>query len=299
VKSDKDLALKLFYALSAETRSDGKNFRPFLDAQCLNDGEEWETGFLNGLEHSAVILMLISEDGIKGIEGADKWQDNVLLEYEYALEKHEKGTAIMLPLVVGKYVDGGLYKPFGAFGVTQYPDAKHFSAKSTRNIRETMEQLFKIQGLKTDPASFGDKMKEITGKIEEGLKKFNRLGEPKAAETYEDKYVSSWTIPDVHKWLKDSGLAEYGDKFKENAIDGSMLLSLDEDTIQKELGVSKKLHLLKITKYIDEQKEVEAAATDLGDEEEEEAEEGGDEEGGDGGDGDGDGDGDGGDEGEE
>jgi len=129
VKTEKDLATKLFYALSAEARSDGKNFRPFLDAQCLNDGEDWEIGFLNGLENSAVMILLISEDGIKGIEGADKWQDNVLLEYEYAIEKNEKGTALLLPMLIGKYVDGGLFKPFNAFGTSQYPDAKHFSQK--------------------------------------------------------------------------------------------------------------------------------------------------------------------------
>jgi len=173
VKSDKDLAQKLFYAISAETKDDGEAFCPFLDVECLNDGEEWEAGFLNGLSSAAVILCLVSEDGIKGIENAHQWQDNVLLEYEFALDKHEKDTAFLLPLMVGKNVDGGLYKPFGTFGVSQYADAKHASPKSTRgSVRGTMETLFKIQGVKTDPNSLGDRVRDITEKVSEVLKKW-------------------------------------------------------------------------------------------------------------------------------
>jgi len=272
VRTDKDLAIKLFYALSAETKEDGKAIRPFLDAECLNDGEEWEAGFLNGLEHAAVILLLISEDGIKGIEGAHERQDNVLLEYEYALDKHAKETAVLLPLVVGKTVEGGLYKPFGGFGVSQYSENKHASAKSTgTSVRATMETLFKIQGLKTDPGAFGDRIKDIVGKIEDALKKFNRMGEKKEEETYKDKWTSTWTVKDVQSYLKDAGLEEFSAKFKENAVDGTLFMALDEKMLTEELGVTKKLHVLKVLKYIEEQK---AAEAEEDDEEEEDDDEG-------------------------
>jgi hypothetical protein len=271
VRTDKDLAVKLFYALSAETKEDGKAIRPFLDVECLNDGEEWEAGFLNGLESAAVMLLLISEDGIKGIEGAHERQDNVLLEYEYALDKHGKETAVLLPLVVGKTVEGGLYKPFGAFGVSQYSDQKHASGKSTgTSVRATMEQLFKIQGLKTDPNAFGDRIKDITGKIDEALKKFGRMGEKKEEETYQDKWTSTWTVKDVQSYLKDAGLEEFQAKFKENAVDGTLFMALDEKMLTEELGVTKKLHVLKILKYIEEQKKAEAEEED---EEEDDGEE--------------------------
>jgi len=272
VRTDRDLATKLFYALSAETKEDGKAVRPFLDAVCLNDGEEWEAGFLNGLEKSAVILLLISEDGIKGIEGAHTYQDNVLLEYEYALDKHEKGTAVLLPLVVGKNVDGGLYKAFSAFGVSQYSEAKHASPKSTKSVRETMEKLFKIQGLKTNPDAFGDRISDIVGKISEALKKYGRMGEAKTEETFADKWASTWTVKDVQAYLKDAGLEEFAPKFKENAVDGTLFLQLDEKMLTEELGITKKLHVLKLLKYIEECKAGEAEAED------DEDEEGGDEE---------------------
>jgi len=289
VRTDKDLAIKLFYALSAEIKEDGKAYRPFLDAECLNDGEEWETGFLNGLKTAAVILLIISEDGIKGIEGAHNYQDNVLLEYEYALDKQDKGEAVILPLMVGKNVDGGLYKPFGAFGVSQYNEGKHKSGKSTReSIRATMETLFKIQGLKTDPNSLGDRIKDICAKTSDVLKQYKRMGDAKTTETHNDKWVSEWTVKDVLAWLKEAGLEEFSDKFKENAVDGTTLMALDEETLNKELGVTKKLHVIKILKYIEKQKEDEQEADfDADDEEDDDGEddgEGGDdgEEGGDG-----------------
>jgi len=220
---------------------------------------------LNGLQSAAVILCLVSEDGIKGIENAQQWQDNVLLEYEYALDKHEKDTAVLLPLMVGKNVDGGLYKPFGVFGVSQYSDAKHASPKTTRgSVRGTMETFFKIQGIKTDPNSLSDRVRDVAEKVSEVLKRYGRLEEAKA------DYVSDWTVKDVQTWLKEENLEEYAPKFKENSVDGTMLLSLDEKMLTEELGITKKLIVMKIMKFIASSKE---------EEEDDEEEDGEDEDG--------------------
>jgi len=86
VKTEKDLAEKLFLALSLETKSDGKPIIPFLDAVCLNDGEDWEVGFLNGLEHAALLILLISEGGIEGIRGADKGRTTFYLNMSMLLQ---------------------------------------------------------------------------------------------------------------------------------------------------------------------------------------------------------------------
>jgi len=255
------LALKFFYALPSETRADGSPIRPFLDVECLNDGEEWEAGFLNGLESAAQLLLLISEDGIKGIEGAHEHQDNVLLEYEYALEKHEKGQAMILPLMVGKVVEGGLYKPFGAFGVSQYSELKHHSDKSDKSIRGTMEKLFKIQGLKTNPDSFQEKIRDVVKKTDEAVRTLGRMGEAKHAVTFKDKPASEWKVEDVQDWLKNVGLEEFLSNFKENAVDGSTLVDLTEEDLTKELKVTKKLHLQKIMKFITKLKEDETASS--------------------------------------
>jgi len=240
-----------------------------LDVECLNDGEEWEAGFLNGLSSAAVILCLVSEDGIKGIENAHQWQDNVLLEYEYALDKHEKDTAFLLPLMVGKNVDGGLYKPFGAFGVSQYSDAKHASPKSTRgSVRGTMETLFKIQGVKTDPNSLSDRVRDVTEKVAEVLKKMGRLEEAR------EEYVSDWTVKDVQSYLKEEGLEAYAPKFKENSVDGRTFLDLDEKMLTGALGIDKPIIVMKLLKFIETTKAEEAEEEDdeeEGDEEEEES----------------------------
>jgi len=255
------LALKLFLSLSAEKKSDGREIIPYLDQQCLNDGEDWELGFLYGLQGAAVCLLVISDDGLKRIEGADGYQDNVLLEYEKALEKMEHDEVIVLPLLIGKTVDGGLYKKFSNFPGTQYPEKKHASAKSTTDstIRETMQKLFKLQGIAVNPDSYQDKIKDILSKIDEALKKFDRLGDVKEVTTWQDKYTSDWTLADVQQWLKDSGFAEYKKDFKENAIDGKMLLSLDEKTLQEDLKVTKRLHLLKFKTEIEGLKAAEEA----------------------------------------
>jgi len=246
VRTDKDFAIKLFYALSSETRDDGKAYRPFLDIECLNDGEEWEAGFLHGLESAAVILLLISEDALKGIESAHQHQDNVLLEYEFALEKHKKGQAVILPLLVGKNLDGGLYKPFGAFGLSNYSEQKHASSRALLpSIRGTMEELFKIQGIQTSPDALRDRVKDITAKVSDVLHKFGRI------ESKQDHHtdVKSWTNKEVLQWLKDSNLTAYEKAFSENAIDGAMLLGLSADELG-ELGITNKFHLKKIQALI-------------------------------------------------
>jgi len=281
------LALKLFLALSAEKKADDRFVVPYLDQQCLNDGEDWELGFLYGLQGAAVCLLLISDDGLKRIEKADEYQDNVLLEYEKALEKMDAEDMIVLPLLIGKTVDGGLYKKFSNFPGTQYPEKKHASAKSTTdlNVRETMQKLFKLQGIAVNPEAFQDKMKDIISKIDEALKKFDRLGDVKEVTTWQDKYASDWTIADIQKWLKDSGFAEYKDAFKENAIDGKMLLSLDEKTLSEDLKVTKRLHLLKFKSEIEALKTAEAADDEEEDDEDDDDEgdddDGGDDDGGD------------------
>jgi hypothetical protein len=37
-----------------------KTFVCFLDVKCLNDGQNWEKGFIHGLQHSQVIVPLVS-----------------------------------------------------------------------------------------------------------------------------------------------------------------------------------------------------------------------------------------------
>jgi hypothetical protein len=50
--------------------------------------------------------------------------------------------------------------------------------------------------------------------------------------------VGGWTVDDVTQWLKKIGLQDYEQTFRDNAIDGTELLTLDTQTISEDLGIS-------------------------------------------------------------
>lgn len=116
----------------------------FLDANCLPPGLPWQDGFLTALNHSKVIVLVISVEGLQGIRRADEIEDNVLLEYEYTLKLMKERKVRVLPVLLANS-DG---RPFNQFNVDIYPSKKHISRLSVASgtIRETMRELFQLQG---------------------------------------------------------------------------------------------------------------------------------------------------------
>jgi len=251
VRSDADLAQKVFLSLSNQKRADGRPLTVFLDKYCLNDGEDWETGFLNGLENAALLVLLISEAGISGIVNANQWQDNVLLEYEYALEKNEKGQAAILPLLVGE-VKGATFTAFTAFNTSKYPDEVHKSAKSSKNIRATMTALFTLQGIGLNPGDFEEKVPHLVKAANKSLAMLSRLGPPQ--EEKFDVNKCKLSVEDVSNKLKEWALDDFIPTFKKNAVDGPLLVSLKEEEFEKDLGVESRLIRRKLMQKIDELK---------------------------------------------
>jgi hypothetical protein len=153
---DKDVAEKLYYAL----KSEGSVM--FWDKACLKDGAGWEDGFVQGLQKSSKFVALISEKGLDGIiDNAATSQDNVLKEYELAVDKLEVDSKYIVPVLVGEYVrvDGAdMLKKFNGFcglkgkdgELRKWPD-KYSTTCKTRTIKQTMEKLFSIQGIHLDP----------------------------------------------------------------------------------------------------------------------------------------------------
>jgi len=169
VATEKDLSLKIFYALSLQKKTNGEALKVFLDRQCLPDGEDYEIQFVTAIKTSPVIILLISEAGISNIQNADQWQDNVLLEYELALAQYESENAVLLPLLVPtvRVIEGETFiSKFKKFGTDQYPDAPHISPKSGKNIRATMKKLFGLQGIHVDV----DNLEATLPLIEEQIK---------------------------------------------------------------------------------------------------------------------------------
>jgi len=261
VVANADTAQALFLTLSAIERSDGKRVQPYLDRYCLEEGRPWEEGFLVGISNAALIILLISEAALEGIKGADKWQDNVLLEYEFALDKFSKNEATIFPVYLGSKVTGPtgkevLWKDFSAYSTDVYPDAPH--KKSGINVRTTMQTLFKIQGLQVTKADQLPSQKNLLKKKLEGaLALLKRLGPKKEkvpTPTYATKPVGTWTVDDVKAWCLGSGLKDYEATFTENAVDGSTLLTLTEKDLKTDLKVTKPLIIRKILNTIKEAK---------------------------------------------
>jgi hypothetical protein len=141
----------------------------FWDKECLEDGAPWEECFKEGLKKSRKVITLISEKALGGFcDKALTGQDNVLMEWELAVDKLEAGESeYIVPVLVGEYIslaDGSkALKKFGAFcGVAgkPWPDKLSTTCK-TRTIKQTMQKLFQIQGIHLDPERISTASKDI------------------------------------------------------------------------------------------------------------------------------------------
>jgi hypothetical protein len=132
------------------------SYSVFLDRHCLNFGEDWEAGFLNGMRGVRLVILLVSEGAIEGIKMAHEGPDNVLLEFEMALALQRSGQAAVIPILLGKHVLDAhgvkMYAPFSNFDLSSFADAPpNHRRASARSVRATMGELYRLQGLKIDP----------------------------------------------------------------------------------------------------------------------------------------------------
>ena len=114
------------------------------------------------------------------MQQAHEHEDNVLLEYEYALEARRAGKLSILPLLV-QNEDRSRFK---AFDTSVFPDAKHNCKWSiaTTTVRETMQELFALNGVhiaRDDDCV--DKLPRIMEMLQDALGKHNVL--PAAAKS--------------------------------------------------------------------------------------------------------------------
>lgn len=173
VATDASAAETLAFALEAAAPPHGVQGPPtaFRDKNYLQEGEGWELGFVHCLRSSACVVLVISEMALQGVQSADKRADNVLLEYEVAMELAESGRCVLFPVLMGRVVEvqgqGKLYKSFSEFDVSVYPDAPHAHAKSnrTRSVRAIMADLFKLQGRFVQPDQIASVAGEAAAKM--------------------------------------------------------------------------------------------------------------------------------------
>eukprot|EP01046_Picozoa_sp_COSAG06_P004600 COSAG06_NODE_194_length_20530_cov_9.861583_9_plen_495_part_00 len=188
VASDRELARRLHDSLSARTiEATGQKLRVYLDATRLEDGQRWDTGFMEGLSKSWVFVPIVSVGCVQpmmGLSEADDWCDNVLLEWTAALELHQRGAIkAVLPLLSGQ--DNFFSDAQAAFGgvpalpatvsaTTMEQVAMHLrehtddgsieglrelvqqaTGEPEPTIRNTVNALLKFQGIKVSASGAG------------------------------------------------------------------------------------------------------------------------------------------------
>ncbi|KAI8612443.1 hypothetical protein BC830DRAFT_1124704 [Chytriomyces sp. MP71] len=144
--------------------------RCFLDKQNLKAGSEYTKQFLEGLNGSCLFLPLVSEQCMRSMMGIQEgWNDSVVCEWQTALKLMEKEEIAIVPLLVGSIVTAegaSAYRRFNGFALTnQLPESHIANAPSTLNVRETVSQLFKLQGIFINPMDVVDKLGAIQSRF--------------------------------------------------------------------------------------------------------------------------------------
>eukprot|EP00026_Physarum_polycephalum_P001582 Phypoly_transcript_01584.p1 GENE.Phypoly_transcript_01584~~Phypoly_transcript_01584.p1 ORF type:complete len:957 (+),score=134.40 Phypoly_transcript_01584:242-3112(+) len=115
--------VELVYWRLASQKLYGSDLRVFWDKMCLNDGCDWEDGFLHGITSSSVIILLMSNKAMEAVcSNAAISQDNMLLEFECALLLKIKMDKPVIPVFVG---DKGQNGKFVAFRFPTLPNTPH------------------------------------------------------------------------------------------------------------------------------------------------------------------------------
>ncbi|KAJ3083592.1 hypothetical protein HDU99_008300 [Rhizoclosmatium hyalinum] len=146
VATEKKLARNLFYVLSTQRQKVQhleRGLTIYLDQIRLVNGENWETGFINGLRNSSMVLFLVSRNAVEGFKTAHVRPDNFFLEMEVAFDilDHRLDRGIVIQPV---FVDGYIPNP------QDFPDECHSHQSSPRmsTISNLIKRLVHLQGLR-------------------------------------------------------------------------------------------------------------------------------------------------------
>ena len=143
VASDRQLARRMYDRLTDMTLADtDQKLRVYLDQTRLEDGQRWDSGFMEGLANALVFVLIVSVGSVGPMcqLGGDKdWTDNVLLEWTAALELHQHGRVkAVLPLLVGEsdfFADA--HSAFGGIHALPTNPSAATMEKVVMHLRET------------------------------------------------------------------------------------------------------------------------------------------------------------------
>ncbi|TPX35798.1 hypothetical protein SmJEL517_g01999 [Synchytrium microbalum] len=144
VSSDSLSAKLLWYELR------NNELHGYLDEECLQPSMSFEASFLAGLLRSRIIVLIVSKHAILPFREADKKPDNMLLEWENALEAKNSKQSRVYPVFVASQDKQGKWVEFTDFDISVFPNVKHAHpmSKTQLTIRETVQRMFAIEGTK-------------------------------------------------------------------------------------------------------------------------------------------------------
>jgi len=121
----------VYDTLSVQIKKDLSQVYCFWDQKCLNYGQDWEEGFLHGLQTCSVIVLLLSSKVLQRMQQnmAAKKQDNVLVEYECAILMNKVAKTPIVPIFLAEICNDAngddLYAPFDFGLLSSMPDTAH------------------------------------------------------------------------------------------------------------------------------------------------------------------------------
>lgn len=157
--SDRAIAKMLHGALT------GKGLHVFWDKLCLEPGEDWENGFVNGMISSRCFVPIVSNKAIEARFAAihsGSSVDNVLLEYRLAVELHQRGLIKkMYPVCVGDETERDVHTKYSFAWTPSVSSAAKVEAKvgehlhrqglgaplsPNSSVADTLSRILKCQG---------------------------------------------------------------------------------------------------------------------------------------------------------
>ncbi|KAI8811537.1 hypothetical protein BJ742DRAFT_796348 [Cladochytrium replicatum] len=158
----------------------------FLDQQSLRQGEDYMTQFLAALRDSCLFLPIVSEANVAALYNMEQGgTDNVLMEWELALELASTGSIDIIPLLLGStvMVDGAqTYRRFSAFNLDRIPDVYSAHGGKKMTVRETVGRMLRLQGLFVNPADLSEKISAL-------IEKFSKDVWPKYRHMWHDQSI--------------------------------------------------------------------------------------------------------------
>ncbi len=149
--------------------------RTFLDSKDIPLGENWKKCFMAALKHSCIYVVLISEaalEPMKKVLPTDAKDDNLLLEFETALQLARRKLVKIIPVLIGQRRGLEVQKfDFQRAGASEFPETGSRSNPKIP-VRTTISGIYEQQGLflsSIDDSGSGEFWASRPGKNDESV----------------------------------------------------------------------------------------------------------------------------------